>query len=72
MEESLTALAGMLLRSQDPAGRDTSLPVAAAERVNALTVGSDADVVRLLGVAKATEVQRSDPRAELYRIITIR
>ena len=50
---ALTALAGMLLRSEDPAGRDTSLAVEAAERANTLTLDADADVVRLLEAAKA-------------------
>lgn len=50
---ALTALAGMLLRSQDPAGRDTSLALEAAERANKLTLGGDADVVRVLEAARA-------------------
>jgi thiol-disulfide isomerase/thioredoxin len=49
---ALTALAGILLRAEDPAGRDTSLAVQAAERANTLTLGADADVVRLLEAAK--------------------
>jgi len=50
---ALTALAGMLLRSDDPAGRDTTLALEAAQRANELTLGADADVVRLLQSVKA-------------------
>ena len=49
---ALTALASMLLRFEDSAARDTSLALEAAERANALTLGSDADVVRVLQAAK--------------------
>lgn len=49
---ALTALAGMLLRSGDPAGRDTSLAIEAAERANKLTLGADAEVVHLLAAAR--------------------
>jgi len=48
---ALTALAGMLLGSQDPAGRDTTLALEAAQRANVLTLGADADVVRVLKAA---------------------
>jgi len=41
-----------LLRFEDSAARDTSLALEAAERANALTLGSDADVVRVLQAAK--------------------
>ena len=49
---ALTALAALLLRSEDPAVRDTSLALEAAERANELTLGADADVVSVLEAAK--------------------
>jgi thiol-disulfide isomerase/thioredoxin len=49
---ALTALASLLLRSEDPAGRDTSLALEAAQRANELTLGADADVVRVLEATK--------------------
>jgi thiol-disulfide isomerase/thioredoxin len=52
---ALTALASMLLSSQDSAGRDTSLAIEAAERANTLTLGSDAEVMQVLQAAKASK-----------------
>jgi hypothetical protein len=52
---ALTALANMLLRAENPAGRDPALALEAAERANTLTLGSDADVVEVLQAAKASK-----------------
>jgi len=50
---ALTALASILLRSQDSTARDTTLAIEAAERANTLTLGSDTEVMDVLQAAKA-------------------
>ena len=52
---ALTALAEALLDAKDPAGRDPDMALVAARRAKALTLGADADVLRVLARAEAAQ-----------------
>jgi thiol-disulfide isomerase/thioredoxin len=58
---ALIALANTLLNCEDPAGRDSSLALEAARRANVLTLGSDADVARVLKALEAANKARTGP-----------